>query len=313
MVMAGVAAAVLVAVAVGMRGAWRAGPPSGVLFRVEAGAGLNTLCLAPGGQKLYAGSTTGEVVHVDLKSRVAEQLGRHTVQPTAALALTNDGFLVTATITGRVIVYELKTRAAREAPRLPAGVTALAAHPQRAELVFALATGPLLSLDTISAEATQRAGEHAGHVSRLAYTPAGDRLITAGTDGRLLVRDGSTLAVVLARTAHEAEITALAVGEDGRIATGDGNGQIAVWTMTDPEPVRRLEQRDGVSGLGFAGDRLYAAGWDGHLRVWDLGRGELVAERAGDAPLLGLAVDPASGEAATVSGRRAIDVWPAAR
>ena len=84
--------------------------------------------------------------------------------------------------------------------------------------------------------------DHAGTVSGASYSPDGTRLVTSGNDGRVVIRDPTTGAP-LQTLRHPARVLS------------------ATWSA------------DGA--------RVVTAGWDRTLRLWDVGKGEIIREITG--------------------------------
>lgn len=82
--------------------------------------------------------------------------------------------------------------------------------------------------------------------------------------------------------AHVGGVYALAASADGsRLATGGGDGEIAVWQARGLVPQFRLRGHAGtVFAVGWHGDGklLASGGADGFVRVWDAGAQKKVAE-----------------------------------
>ncbi|GHH80954.1 nSTAND1 domain-containing NTPase [Streptomyces capitiformicae] len=114
-------------------------------------------------------------------------------------------------------------------------------------------------------------------------------------------------------------VTALAFGADGRVlATGDTDGAVRLWRVTDPHRPRELSAPAGLDGpvrtVAIAPDgRLLAAGDDGGaVAVWDIDdvrRPRLLARLpAGTGPVVGVGFGP-GGHTLTTAVRDAIRVW----
>ena len=88
---------------------------------------------------------------------------------------------------------------------------------------------------------------HAAAARRLAFTPDGSRLVSAGRDGTVIVWDFARRQRVKAWRAHTGECLVVAVSRDGRwIASGGSGPEIALWDAAT------LERRAAINGHGSA-------------------------------------------------------------
>jgi RNA polymerase sigma factor (sigma-70 family) len=76
------------------------------------------------------------------------------------------------------------------------------------------------------------------------------------------------------RMAHGAEVLALAVSSDGRVATVGTGSEVRIW-KADGTPAARCAFPGGGAAGAFSpdGKTLAAAGYDGSVRVWDTATG----------------------------------------
>ncbi len=145
-----------------------------------------------------------------------------------------------------------------------------------------------------------------GGLSATDARPLGrDLVVLARTDGTVEVRrpDRTGEPPVAVFTGHRTGVLRLAVLSDGRVASGDADGVVHVWSprFPDDEGVSFTGHGDAVTALAETADgRLASAGLDGTVQVWDpsdLGPGEPVVITVGE---------PATALAALPDGRLAI-------
>ena len=114
-------------------------------------------------------------------------------------------------------------------------------------------------------------------VHSVLFHPSGDRLvIDAGGAARRteLVWLGDDRRVELGKPRDERVV--LAIGPDGRIATGEKNGTVRIWSADGTGPQTSLAGHAAeISTLAFSrdGHRLLSGSFDGSARIWDLERG----------------------------------------
>jgi WD40 repeat protein/serine/threonine protein kinase len=145
----------------------------------------------------------------------------------------------------------------------------------------------------------------ANKVSRqVLFTPNGQRVISAGSDGAIRVWDVATGRELHVLRGHTDSICAIDITRDGtRIASGSRDKTIRLWDAQSG--VCRAVLRghtDIVHAVSFRPDgrRLASAGWDSVLCVWDVETGaEVAALRAHTAVVRSLAFSPDSARLAT--------------
>jgi WD40 repeat protein len=115
-------------------------------------------------------------------------------------------------------------------------------------------------------------------VTRVALTPDGSQVLTAGADGIRVwdVKTGKTVRTL--GTPQEAAYWCLAVSADGKRVAFGGNDQIVhIWDLKEGKERIQLRGHTGsVWGavLSADGKRAVTAGWDKSLRLWDVEAGK---------------------------------------
>ena len=112
-----------------------------------------------------------------------------------------------------------------------------------------------------------------GPVYALAFSPDGDRLVTAGADQLVKVWDAGTLQPIGTLRGHEDPATAVAFSPDGsRIATGSSDRTIRIWDPVSQEQLAILHgHRHEVASIAFSpdGTRIVSSSLTRVVRVWD--------------------------------------------
>ena len=127
----------------------------------------------------------------------------------------------------------------------------------------------------------------------IAFAPDGKWLVTAGTDGLVRIRDGTTGAVLASLAGHRSVVNSVAVSPDGRtIASVSNDFSARLWDVE-----RRVEQRSlvvpramrnnysyCVLAVAFAPDgRTIATGdTSGLIQLWNVETGEMEESWAAD-------------------------------
>ena len=194
-------------------------------------------CVAfgPGG-KLAAGSADCSFVLFDVRSegRVAKRFEGHT-KAVRGLAFAPGGkSLVTVSADRTVKMWGVaSTKLERSFGNHLGPVHAVAFRP-RAEPAFCV---------TASDDKTVRVWQpsigrmvrivrgHGGPVFALAFSPDGRRIFSVGKEGVGRIIDADSDKVLHEWKAHDDWVYALAVGPEGKLATGDWRGKVRVWRV----------------------------------------------------------------------------------
>ena len=155
------------------------------------------------------------------------------------------------------------------------------------------------------------AGAHDGSVTQLAFGPTGRRLITAGTDGRILVWDLPERRVT-ANIDAGSFVRAMSVDWAAGLIAGSGaEPSPRLWTMAgDATPVTFAPSEQPIEVLLLLPDgRLIAGDDDGHFLVWDRLGNPLTDVKAHNGPVEALVLhsDGRSFFSAGADGR--VKIW----
>jgi WD40 repeat protein len=109
---------------------------------------------------------------------------------------------------------------------------------------------------------------HAGHVATLAYSPRGDRLVTAGEDRTIRVWNSTGGKGTILR-GHEQDVTGVAFTRDGRrVLSSGGDGAVRLWDAGG-EPLGVLDSNNGaLYHLAVSSDGKIGALGDRSVRVF---------------------------------------------
>lgn len=140
--------------------------------------------------------------------------------------------------------------------------------------------------DLLSGEPISEFDAHRGVVFRLVFDAAGERLLSAGGDGKIhlwRIADGTSITTF---TGHRNRVlTVCFAAEESRIISASGDRTVQIWDATSGEShflgrghgqeIFAVGVLPGVPGGppgDSAGPAVVSAGRDGVLRVWDLER-----------------------------------------
>lgn len=152
--------------------------------------------------------------------------------------------------------------------------------------------------------------EHPTSVVRGAFLP-GDRILTAGGDGRLRLWDVATGECGRTYPELTLPVGTVAFNPTGtQILTANGLAETLLWDRYGGTVQRKFP--GGTFALSPDGDRLVTAGEDGAVRVWDPASGARIASMTADNPFLhAVAFSPDGAHVATAGFGTSVCLWDA--
>ena len=132
----------------------------------------------------------------------------------------------------------------------------------------------------------------------VAYSPDGNTLATAGSDGRVGLWDSKTRTLIASLEGHQSSVLAVVFSPDGKkLASAGKDNTVMLWGVDSRKPLfpPLTGHADRIEGLAFSpdGNTLASAGYDGTVRLWEVATGlQREAFARTGASYLGLAFSP---------------------
>jgi serine/threonine protein kinase len=139
-----------------------------------------------------------------------------------------------------------------------------------------------------------RRGAHDGHVTCVACSPDGRRVLSGGYDRQANLWDVEHNRLLRQLTGHQNTVWTVAFSPDGRRGISGGEDRtLRLWDLKTGQQLQRLEGHFGViSSVAFLPDgrHVISGAWDETARLWDLETAKEMGRFNTVAPVLSLAV-----------------------
>ena len=116
---------------------------------------------------------------------------------------------------------------------------------------------------------------HEGAAFAAQFTPDGERMVTAATDGTALLWDAATGQELRRFSGHTGPVTGVAVSGDGRtLVTASQDNTVRVWDLPLRRPILARSAHGTATALALTADgrTLLTGGLDPIARLWDTQR-----------------------------------------
>ena len=169
----------------------------------------------------------------------------------------------------------------------------------------------MLSWTVFPAQAQLRG--HGGPVRALSLSPDGKQLVSASFDTTAITWSLASGTAEKVLRFHEGAVNAVAVLQDGRIATSGEDARIAIWQPDQDQPATVLQGHTApVVSLAVSpdGKTLASASWDNTARLWPLGGGTPRVLEGHQQNVNGVAFTPDGRAVVTAGYDLTLRIWP---
>jgi len=248
-----------------------------------------SFCYAPDGSALASSSRDGIVLLDNATLRVKRTLevpeGEMAGLDNVSVVYSPDGKWLAAGLNLSVVVWNTATWESFTFPTRIPGNGRINFSPDSKSLVVCPPGGDITLLDLatkstaatfsepwIDAQPSTNAGVNKSWFLT-AFSPRGDRLVSAGGLGYLVLWDVQSQKAVWVKQAHRSQIFGLTFSHDGkRFASGGFDQLVHIWDSTTQEKVMTLQGHlNEVWSLEFSPDDRYllTSSKDGTVKLWD--------------------------------------------
>lgn len=194
------------------------------------------------------------------------------------------------------------------------GIRALLIHPTNPNILL-IAVGSTIKIweltDTNKELKTLEAA-HTDLIRSIKFLPSFNRIITAGSDTKLILWDINDFSLIKTYTGHTDEITCLEVNSEGsKVISGSHDRLIRIWDLkTDKFEVIKANSTDiYLTIVSPEGSKALIASSDNKIRIWDLDMNKLIGIIDSSSHVNCLQFTPNSERIVAGCGDNSIRIW----
>ncbi len=193
----------------------------------------------------------------------------------SAMSMADDGSRLAVTfnhgLQGEVVLFDLEAGTALlkgTATHHPLHTIAL--HRATGRTVFGGADSSVFLMHGSDRDSTLRLSGHGSRLRHALFTPDGDRVFTASSDGRVRAWDPSTGRNIRSLLSDGEPSTQLVLDRSARWIAGVQGDALRVWSLAEDAPTSQALTGHGsyVYAVDVTGDRILSGSWDHTLRTW---------------------------------------------
>jgi Tol biopolymer transport system component len=155
---------------------------------------------------------------------------------------------------------------------------------------------------------------HTGPVWTVAFSPDGERIVSASVDNKVMVLDAIKGAETLSLAGHTQLVRSASFSPDGKRIVSAGDNIVRVWDVDRGVQLFSLTgHTQMVNSVSFSpdGKRIVSAGSDGKVKVWDADAGALTLTLNGHTGSVWSVSFSRDGKRIVSGGEDMVKVWDA--
>ncbi len=235
----------------------------------------SSVCWLPGSQQFLLGGMDGSLRILDSRFANSELFAfpghRNEIR---SLAITRDGGTLVTGSQDRICRWDLHRRQVIAQMPTSAAPNIFSFSPDETRLLIAFADGNVQIVRTNDLKRERQFQKRVEMIVAAKFIQNGRQIIVGDISGKVTIHDLATGRICWRAHPCDLQLIHMAVSPDERfVVFSDWSKNVAVYSLGTLEKITCLPaESQGVSTLQFAEQSgwLYAAGYDGTVRIWDV-------------------------------------------